>query len=139
MSSAVAAYLDSFGSDGPPCCYDDLELTDCAFLVGTNTAECHPIIFNRLHKYLKGNKEAKLIVVDPRRTKTAEAANLHLAINPGTDIDLFNGIAHLLLNWGAIDTYFIDKCTRDFGKYAEIIRHYPPEIVAPKCGSPLRI
>ncbi|MFN6307690.1 MAG: molybdopterin oxidoreductase family protein [Microcystis sp.] len=137
MSSAVAAYLDSFGSDGPPCCYDDLELTDCAFLVGTNTAECHPIIFNRLHKYLKRNQQAKLIVVDPRSTKTAEAANLHLAINPGTDIDLFNGIAHLLLNWGAIDTYFIDKCTRDFHKYAEIIRHYPPEIVAPKCGIPI--
>ncbi|NCR53649.1 MAG: nitrate reductase [Microcystis aeruginosa L211-07] len=137
MSSAVAAYRDSFGSDGPPCCYDDLELTDCAFLVGTNTAECHPIIFNRLHKYLKRNQEAKLIVVDPRRTKTAEAANLHLAINPGTDIDLFNGIAHLLLNWGAIDTYFIDKCTRDFPKYAEIVRHYPPEIVAHKCGIPI--
>ncbi|GBL11475.1 Nitrate reductase [Microcystis aeruginosa Sj] len=137
MSSAVAAYVDSFGSDGPPCCYDDLELTDCAFLVGTNTAECHPIIFNRLHKYLKRNQQAKLIVVDPRRTKTAEAANLHLAINPGTDIDLFNGIAHLLLNWGAIDTYFIDKCTRDFPKYAEIIRHYPPEIVARKCGIPI--
>ncbi|MCZ8225367.1 MAG: nitrate reductase [Microcystis sp. LE19-84.1B] len=137
MSSAVAAYLNSFGSDGPPCCYDDLELTDCAFLVGTNTAECHPIIFNRLHKYLKRNQQAKLIVVDPRRTKTAEAANLHLAINPGTDIDLFNGIAHLLLNWGAIDTYFIDKCTRDFPKYAEIIRHYPPEIVARKCGIPI--
>ncbi len=137
MSSAVAAYLDSFGSDGPPCCYDDLELTDCAFLVGTNTAECHPIIFNRLHKYLKGNQQAKLIVVDPRSTKTAKAANLHLAINPGTDIDLFNGIAHLLLNWGAIDTYFIDKCTRDFPKYAEIIRHYPPEIVAGKCGIPI--
>lgn len=134
MSSAVAAYLHSFGSDGPPCCYDDLELTDCAFLVGTNTAECHPIVFNRLHKYLKRNKQAKLIVVDPRRTKTAEAADLHLAINPGTDIDLFNGIAHLLLRWGAINTYFIDECTRDFSKYAEIIRHYPPEIVARKCG-----
>jgi len=136
MSSAVAAYVGSFGSDGPPCCYDDLELTDCAFLVGTNTAECHPIIFNRLHKYLKGKPEAKLIVVDPRSTKTAKAANLHLAINPGTDIDLFNGIAHLLLGWGAIDTYFIDKCTRDFPKYAEVIRDYPPEIVAGKCGIP---
>ena len=50
MSSAVAGYIQSFGSDGPPCCYDDLELTDCAFLIGTNTAECHPIVFNRLAK-----------------------------------------------------------------------------------------
>ena len=53
MSSAVAGYMDSFGSDGPPCCYDDLELTDCAFLIGTNTAECHPIVFNRLRQYHK--------------------------------------------------------------------------------------
>jgi ferredoxin-nitrate reductase len=134
MSTAVAAYLHSFGSDGPPCCYDDLELTDCAFLIGTNTADCHPILFNRLHKYLKRNRQAKLIVVDPRRTKTAEAADLHLPINPGTDIDLLNGIAHLLMRWGKLDTFFIDECTRDFPKYAEVIRHYPPESVARKCG-----
>ncbi|MBD2043431.1 molybdopterin oxidoreductase family protein [Microcoleus sp. FACHB-672] len=134
MSSAVAAYIQSFGYDGPPCCYDDLELTDCAFLIGTNTAECHPIIFNRLRKHHKKNKNVKLIVVDPRRTTTAEAADLHLAIHPGTDIDLMNGIAHLLMRWGYIDTAFIDECTSGFPDYAEVIRHYPPELVARKCG-----
>jgi ferredoxin-nitrate reductase len=137
MSSAVAGYLQSFGSDGPPCCYDDLELTDCAFLIGTNTAECHPIIFNRLHKHIKRDRQAKLIVVDPRHTKTAEAADLHLAIKPGTDIDLLNGIAHLLMRWGAIDTYFIDECTQGFPAYAEVISQYPPEIVARKCDIPI--
>lgn len=134
MSTAVAAYLQSFGSDGPPCCYEDLELTDLAFLIGTNTAECHPIIFNRLHKYLKRNPNAKSIVVDPRATKTAEAADLHLAIHPGTDIDLLNGIAYLLQSWGKLDRDFIDNHTRDFSRYEEVIRHYPPEIVARKCG-----
>lgn len=134
MSSAVAGYVQSFGSDGPPCCYDDLELTDCAFLIGTNTAECHPIVFNRLHKHIKKNRKAKLIVVDPRTTKTAEAADLHLAIKPGTDIDLLNGIAHLLMRWGKIDTYFIDECTQGFPEYAEVIRQYPPELVARKCN-----
>lgn len=134
MSSAVSGYIQSFGSDGPPCCYEDLELTDCAFLIGTNTAECHPIIFNRLRKYHKQNKKVKMIVVDPRKTPTAEAADLHLAIRPGTDIDLLNGIAHLLMRWGHYNSVFIDECTSGFSEYAEVIRHYPPELVAKKCG-----
>ncbi len=134
MSSAVSGYLQSFGSDGPPCCYDDLELTDCAFLIGTNTAECHPIIFNRLRKHHKQNKHVKLVVVDPRTTPTAEAADLHLAIKPGTDIDLFNGIAHLLMRWGWLDAPFIDDCTSGFSAYADVIQHYPPDVVARRCG-----
>jgi ferredoxin-nitrate reductase len=133
MASAVSGYIHSFGSDGPPCCYDDLELTGCAFLIGTNTAECHPIVFNRLQKYHKKNHHVKMIVVDPRRTPTAEAADLHLAIRPGTDIDLLNGIAHLLMRWGYVDTEFIDDCTTNFPAFAEIIQHYPPEVVAQRC------
>jgi len=134
MSSAVSGYIQSFGSDGPPCCYDDLEQTDCAFLIGTNTAECHPIIFNRLRLHHKRNKKVKMIVVDPRRTKTAEVADLHLAIRPGTDIDLLNGIAHLLMRWGLLDAMFIDECTTGFPGYTDVIRHYPPELVARHCG-----
>ncbi len=134
MSSAVAGYTQSFGADGPPCCYEDLELTDCAFLIGTNTAECHPIVFNRLRKHHKKNRYVKMIVVDPRCTKTAEVADLHLAINPGTDIDLLNGIAHLLMSWGAFDSLFIDECTQGFSNYAEVIKDYPPEMVSQKCG-----
>jgi ferredoxin-nitrate reductase len=134
MSSAVAAYIQSFGADGPPCCYDDLDLTDCAFLIGTNTAECHPIIFNRLHKHRKRHHHVKLIVVDPRHTKTAEAADLHLAIKPGTDIDLMNGIAYLLLQWGYINAPFIDECTSGFASFTKVIQHYPPEVAARNCG-----
>ena len=134
MSSAVAGYIQSLGSDGPPCCYEDLEITDCAFLIGTNTAECHPIVFNRLLKHRKQNPKVKIIVVDPRRTPTAIEADLHLAIQPGTDIDLLNGIAHLLLRWGAIDTPFIDKYTADFSTYTEVVTHYPPETVARRCN-----
>lgn len=134
MSSAVAGYIQSFGSDGPPCCYDDLELTDCAFLIGTNTAECHPIVFNRLRKYHKQNRHVKMVVVDPRETATAQAADLHLAIRPGTDIDLLNGIAHLLMRWDYFDSIFIDECTANFSAFAEVIQHYPPELVAERCG-----
>ncbi|UJB71610.1 nitrate reductase [Acaryochloris sp. 'Moss Beach'] len=134
MSSAVAGYIQSFGSDGPPPCYDDLELTDCAFLIGTNTAECHPIVFNRLLKHHKKNRHVKMIVVDPRRTKTAEKADLHLAIKPGTDINLLNGIAHLLMRWGKFDSLFIDECTSGFASFASVISQYPPELVARDCG-----
>ncbi|MEA5463714.1 molybdopterin oxidoreductase family protein [Leptothoe sp. PORK10 BA2] len=134
MSSAVAGYSQSFGSDGPPCCYDDLEKTDCAFLIGTNTADCHPIVFNRLKKYHKKNRKVKMIVVDPRHTDTAKAADLHLAIKPGTDIALLNGIAHLLLKNGWIDPRFIDACTEGFSDYAQVIKSYPPERVTEICG-----
>ncbi|WP_110985900.1 molybdopterin oxidoreductase family protein [Acaryochloris thomasi] len=134
MSSAVAGYIQSFGSDGPPACYDDLEETDCAFLIGTNTAECHPIVFNRLQKHHKKNRNVKLIVVDPRATSTTKNADLHLAIKPGTDINLLNGIAHLLLRWNKFDSLFIDECTAGFATFAKVLKDYPPELVARDCG-----
>ncbi len=134
MSSAVSGYVKSFGADGPPCCYEDLELTDCLFAIGTNTAECHPIIFNRFRKYHKKNPHVKLIVVDPRRTQTAEVADLHLAIQPGTDIDLLNGIAHLLLKWEKCDRQFIEQHTTGFAEFAEITQLYTPEFVSRRCG-----
>jgi ferredoxin-nitrate reductase len=134
MSSAVSGYIQSFGADGPPCCYDDIEKTDFAFLIGTNTAECHPILFNRLRKHHKQHDRVKLVVVDPRRTTTAEAADIHLAITPGTDIDLLNGIAYLLLRSGKVDQQFIESCTSNFTAFAEVIQHYPPDVVAAKCG-----
>ncbi|BAQ60749.1 assimilatory nitrate reductase large subunit [Geminocystis sp. NIES-3708] len=134
MSSAVSGYIGSFGADGPPCIYEDLELTDCAFLVGTNTAECHPIVFNRLRAYHKKNDHVKIIVVDPRGTATADVADLHLAINLGTDIDLFNGIAYLLLQRNALDYDFIEQHTNYFNDFKDVILQYPPELVAKKCG-----
>ncbi len=134
MSSAVSGYIQSFGADGPPCCYDDLDLTDCAFIVGSNAAECHPIVFNRLRKHHKRNENVKMIVVDPRATDTAKVADLHLAIRPGTDIDLFNGMAYLLLQWGSIDADFIAKHTTGFEDFAAIAQYYTPAKVADRCG-----
>jgi ferredoxin-nitrate reductase len=134
MSSAVSGYAKSFGSDGPPCCYEDLDITDCLFAIGTNTAECHPIIFNRFRKHHKKNPHVKLIVVDPRRTQTAAVADLHLAIQPGTDIDLLNGIAHLLLKWEKCDREFIEQHTTGFAEFAEITQLYTPEFVSRSCG-----
>ncbi|MFN4195606.1 MAG: molybdopterin-dependent oxidoreductase, partial [Thermosynechococcus sp.] len=134
MSSAVSAYMASFGADGPPCCYDDLEATDCAFLIGTNTAECHPIVFNRLRNHHKRHPHVKLIVVDPRCTPTAEVADLHLAIRPGTDIDLLHGIGHLLVEWGCVAIQFVESCTEGFEEYLKLLATYTPEWVAERCG-----
>ncbi|WP_055077334.1 molybdopterin oxidoreductase family protein [Pseudanabaena sp. 'Roaring Creek'] len=134
MSSAVSGYVKSFGADGPPCCYEDLDMTDCLFAIGTNTAECHPIIFNRFRRHHKKNPQVKLVVVDPRRTQTAEVADLHLAIQPGTDIDLLNGLAHLLVQWGKCDRDFIENHTTGFSEFADIIQIYEPEFVARRCG-----
>jgi ferredoxin-nitrate reductase len=134
MSSAVSGYVQSLGSDGPPCCYEDVELTDCAFIIGANAAECHPILYNRLQKHHKKNSTMKLIVVDPRKTQTAEAADLHLAIQPGTDIDLLNGIAYLLRQWELLNQQFIDDHTSGFEALVQVISHYSPERVAQRCG-----
>ena len=134
MSSAVSAYKQSFGSDGPPCCYEDLELTDCLFAIGTNTADCHPIVFNRFRRHHKNNPDVKLIVVDPRKTATAKVADLHLAIRPGTDVDLLYGMGYLLWQWGAIAPDYIANHTAGFEDYCDRIKDFPPEVVAPRCG-----
>ncbi|MEB3312873.1 MAG: nitrate reductase [Cyanobacteriota bacterium] len=134
MSSAVSAYSLSFGADGPPCCYEDLDLADCVVLIGTNTAECHPILFNRLVKRHKRDPNLRLVVIDPRRTATAAAADLHLAIHPGTDIPLLHGLANLLLVWGYTDPTFIADHTQGFADYQAVLAHYPPAAVAQTCG-----
>ncbi len=134
MSSAVSGYIQSFGADGPPCCYDDIDQTDYAFIIGSNMADCHSVLFNRLKKYHKKNNHVKIVVVDPRRTATAEAADLHLAIKPGSDIDLLNGVAYLLISWGKIDRDFIQRHTDNFEAFAEVASHYTPALVAERCG-----
>ncbi|MBI3443938.1 MAG: molybdopterin-dependent oxidoreductase [Magnetospirillum sp.] len=96
MSSTVAGHVRAFGSDTVPGCYEDLELADMVVLVGSNTAWCHPVVFQRILAAKTRRPEMKIVVVDPRRTATAECADLHLAIRPGSDAVLFNGLlAHL--------------------------------------------
>ena len=91
MASAVAAHIRAFGEDVVPCSYDDLDAADLIVLVGSNTAWCHPVIWQRIEA-ARAAKRAKLVVIDPRRTETAEGADLHLAIAPDSDVALFNGL-----------------------------------------------
>ncbi|MFN6340256.1 MAG: molybdopterin oxidoreductase family protein, partial [Cyanobacteriota bacterium] len=137
MSSAVAGYARSLGSDGPPCCYDDLDVADLVVLIGTNTAECHPVLFQRLLKRRRRGTDApRLVVVDPRATDTAAAADLHLPIRSGTDLALLHGIGHLLLQSGALDQTFLAAHTEGFEKLEPLLRTWTPERAAAVCGIP---
>jgi anaerobic selenocysteine-containing dehydrogenase len=108
MASAAIGYKTSLGADGPPLCYDDLDLANCFLLIGTNTADCHPVIFKRIKRRKMQNPDGVLIVaVDPRRTETADFADLHLAIRPGTDIALLNSMLHVLIEEDLIDLGFV--------------------------------
>ncbi|CAA7611593.1 Nitrate reductase [Candidatus Terasakiella magnetica] len=92
MSSTVAGHVRAFGSDTVPGCYEDLELADLVVLVGSNAAWCHPVLFQRILAEKTRRPAMRIVVIDPRRTATAECADLHLAISPGTDAVLFNGL-----------------------------------------------
>ena len=135
MSSAVAGYARSLGSDGPPCCYDDLDAASLVLLIGTNTAECHPVLFQRLLKRKRKVGEAlRLVVVDPRATATSDAADLHLAIRPGSDLALLCGLGHLLLAEGGVDAAFVAAHTEGFQELAALWSAWTPEKVSALCG-----
>jgi assimilatory nitrate reductase catalytic subunit len=112
MSSAVAGHKRAFGGDLVPVCYEDLELADLVILVGSNTAWCHPIIFQRIAKAKQARPEMKVVVIDPRRTATCELADLHLPVKSGTDVWLFNGLLSFLHQHGIEDRAFVDSHTR---------------------------
>lgn len=107
MSSAVAGHKRAFGEDLVPVCYDDLEAADLIVLVGSNTAWCHPILFQRIVRAKEARPEMKVVVVDPRHTATCELADLHLPIKPGTDVWLFNGLLSFLSRRGVVDRNFV--------------------------------
>ncbi|PPE75796.1 nitrate reductase [Solimonas fluminis] len=116
MSSAVAGHKRAFGEDLVPVCYEDLEQSDLVVLVGSNTAWCHPIIFQRIAKAKEARPEMKLVVIDPRRTATCELADLHLPVKAGTDVWLFNGLLSFLHQHGVMDTGFVERHTADLAR-----------------------
>ncbi len=103
MSSTVAGQVRAFGSDTVPGCYEDIELADLVVLVGSNAAWCHPVVFQRLLAEKTRRPELRIVVIDPRRTATAECADLHLAIRPGADAVLFNGLLTYLTGQSGLD------------------------------------
>ncbi len=130
MSTAVAGYKRSFGSDGPPGAYEDLERADVIVLVGANIADNHPILWQRL----EANPGATLIVVDPRVTKTAMRADLHLPIKPRSDLALINGLIHILIEHDLLDHEYITAHTTGFDALRESVLEYTPSRVAEITG-----
>src|SRR5262249_31678042 len=114
---AVAGYRTSLGSDGPPGCYDDIERADVLVIIGSNTAEAHPVLFDRIKASKQARPEQRLVVIDPRHTATAAAADLYLPVAPGGDIALLNALGRLLLDRGAVAADFVRDHTRGFEDY----------------------
>src|SRR5205809_7623671 len=117
MSNAVSGNKRSLGSDGPPGAYEDLSQADVIFLIGANIADNHPI----LCQYLDANPSKTLIVADPRVTKTAMMADLHLPLKPRSDLALLNGIAHILIRHGLVDREYIARHTTGFDELAKFL------------------
>ncbi len=133
MASAVSGYKRSFGSDGPPGCYEDFEHTECLMAFGSNLPEQHPIIYWRLKMALEQRK-FPVIVVDPRVTMFAQMADLHLPITPGTDVVLLNALAHVILKEGLADQAYIDAHTSGAEGFAALVAQYDPVSASKICG-----
>jgi ferredoxin-nitrate reductase len=132
MSSAVAGYTGAFGSDGPPGAYSDIELADCLLLLGSNTAACHPIVWSRIRD--RQREGAFVICVDPRPTPTAQAADLHLPVRPGSDLALLASMLGVIEAEGLLDEEFIAAHTTGFEAAVAVAREWPPERAAEACG-----
>lgn len=126
MASAVSGYKLSFGSDGPPGAYEDIEKADVVFLIGANMADNHPILCQRLER----NRHKTLIVADPRVTKTAMMADVYLPLRPRSDIVLINGMMHVLIRAGLIDRDYIDRHTAGFAELERSLEKHTPSYVA---------
>ncbi len=132
MASAVSGYKATFGADGPPGCYADLEEADCILLVGANLADNHPLLVPRL----LANPNATVIVVDPRVTKTAMLADLHLAVRPRTDITLLNGMLKVIIDEGLVDTDYVAAHTEGYDELVASLDGFSLDRVAAECGVP---
>src|SRR2546421_3273234 len=136
MASAVTGYQTSLGADGPPCCYADIDLSDCVVVWGSNMAEAFPVTFNRVKAHLKANPGVELVVVDPRRTNTANDATLYVPVAPGGDIPLMNAVGRLLLERGAVDHDFVAAHTEGFEAYRDFLLHADWEGLVSAAGVP---
>jgi len=126
MSSAAGGFLRAFGVDrGSTLPWTDIDQTNCLFIAGSNTAECHPTSMFRVWEVQE--RGGYIIVADPRETPLARRADLHLDLRPGTDLALSNGIVNLLIEKGYIDKEFIKKHTNGFEETKELVKEFTPE------------
>ncbi len=147
MASAVGGYVTTFGKDEPMGSYDDIDNATCLFIIGSNTSECHPIIFRRIAARKEANPATKIIVVDPRITNTTRIADIHVSFIPGTDLALLNSMAYVIIkeemdNQWFHSTYctFMDKegKPQTFEDYKKFLEDYAPEKAEKITGIPAK-
>ena len=129
MASTVAGHRRAFGEDVVPGCYEDLDEANLLVLVGSNTAWCHPVLYQRMTKNRR-ERGAKIVVIDPRRTATGDEADLFLGIAPGTDTALFSGLLVHLAEIGALDRTYIDAHTTGFAEALARAKEIAPDAAA---------
>ncbi len=142
MASPAFGYTGMFGLDEPMGCYEDIHHAQSLFITGSNTAECHPIVWEKILDNKRSRPETFITVVDPRRTRTAEEADLHLQILPGTDVALYNSMMYEVVRRGFVDQEMLEKYilikegdeTRDFEAFKAHLDDYAPEKAAAICG-----
>ncbi len=142
MASAVGGYISTFGSDEPVGSYDDIDHADLFFIVGSNTAECHPVLYDRLVDRKKKNPNTKFVIIDPRKTPTDKIADLHLRVKPGYDLAVVHAIARILIKEGYTDEQFIKESVNfsdgknaiTYDAYKQFLEKFTPEYAAEQAG-----
>ncbi|CAH6974834.1 Nitrate reductase [Vibrio chagasii] len=114
MASSVVGHKRAFGTDTVPVCYEDLEQAEVVVITGSNLAWCHPVLFQRLRAAKQANPDMKVIVIDPRYTDSCEIADIHLALESGSDVALFNGLLAYLDDNDQLDSDYIENHTQGF-------------------------
>jgi len=132
MASSAVGFMSTLGADAPPTCYDDIEQADLFFIAGNNMAVTLPTIFRRVKNVAA--KDAKVIVVDPRRTRTTKIADIHLQIRPGTDVALNNSLAHVLLHEGFVDEEKVAISCSGLDELKVFLENSPPSYGAEISG-----
>jgi len=146
MASAVGGYVTSFGKDEPMGTYEDIDHADVFFLIGSNTAEAHPILFQRIARRKEANPAVKVIVADPRTTPTARIADLHLKFKPNSDLEILNAMAHWIVANERVDEAFVKdhvafgqgkEAGKSWDEYVAFLADYTPEKAAAASGCPV--
>ncbi|EDP76472.1 nitrate reductase [Hydrogenivirga sp. 128-5-R1-1] len=134
MATAVAAYKLAFGSDGPPCTYEDIDDADAFLFIGSNAAIAHPVLFKRVLKRRRETEQMVVITVDPVETETAKKSDLFIQINPGTDTVFLNSVLYVLHEEGWIDFSFVEGYTEGFEEALQQAKNFPPDVAESICG-----
>jgi ferredoxin-nitrate reductase len=138
-ATAAMALRESFGCDGQPGSYEDIDLADCLFLAGHNVSSTQTVLWMRIRDRLSGSHPPRLIVLDPRKTVAARHADVHLAVRPGTNVAALNGLLRCLIARGAIDEQFINEHTVGFAELSQRVRPYTSQRVEEITGIPARM